>query len=124
MKRTDKSYRVTKKGRFRGTFPKPGEITIHTYHDGTPSGAIVLRCPMCNGLQHKHAKIEGPDDAPTIKDSLQCGCKRCLKTFRIRSGSAYLVDDENRPSGPELSNKLVDAGVFYQSEPRGWKKSE
>jgi len=105
----------------KGTFPRPGEITIHLYKNGDPSGAIILRCPFCNGLQHLHATIEGPDSAPTVPKPLKCGCVKCGESFRIRSGYATREKQGDGPPKVELSKKMKEAGVFYTSE-RGWKK--
>jgi hypothetical protein len=116
-----KTYRVVRRGRLGGTFPGEGEITIHTYKNGEPSGAIIIRCPVCSGLQHKLATIEGPDDAPTIREVFECDCIKCTSTtFRIRAGRVYQADPEEVKC-PELSEAARDAGVFYPSE-RGWKK--
>jgi len=117
-------FKVIKRGRLQGTYPQTGEITIHTFPNGKPSGAVILRCPVCGGLQHVNASIEGPDDAPTITTVLKCGCVRCQRSFRIRSGKSYLVEPEKQTKGPELSDELKQAGAFYSSEEttRGWRK--
>ncbi len=115
------TFLVARRGRYCGTFLKSGEITIHTHTDGTESGAIVLRCPVCNGLQHVVAKIQGPDDAPTIPTPIKCGCKKCNKSFRIRSGRPSVLEDEKETPKVEISDGLKDMGVFYPSSERGWK---
>lgn len=111
-----KKYRVVRKGRFRGILPKEGEITIHTRKNGEPSGAIILRCPSCGGMQHKQATIEGPDDAPTILKVMECDCIKCRSmTFQIRAGVAHEVPPEGT-CGPELGEDAINAGAFYPSE--------
>lgn len=62
---------------------KAGEILRHR------SGVLLLKCPACNALQFVVAKVEGPDQAPTVDKPVTCGngvCLKCAVTFRIRSG--------------------------------------
>lgn len=111
-----KRFKVVRRGRFNGAFPKDGEITIHIHRSGEPSGAIILRCPSCGGLQHKHATINGPDDAPTILKVLECDCIKCTSTmFQIRAGVVYEIRSEDI-RGPDLDQTAIDAGVFYSSD--------
>jgi hypothetical protein len=64
----------------------------------------------------------GPDDAPTIPVVMKCGCVKCLKSFRIRAGQASVVEKEEGPKSPPLNDLMKEAGVFYASEERGWRK--
>lgn len=116
MKIKTKRYKVVRSGRFQGVWPKRGEITIHRHRNGEPSGAIILRCPVCDGIQHKQAVIEGPDDAPTIQKVLECDCIKCPSTtFQIRAGVVYMSKREGQQV-PELDEAVRQAGAFYPSE--------
>ncbi len=115
MQRAEKEYTVQRKGRLRGTFPRQGCIAVHAFDDGTPSGAILMKCPVCSGLQHNQATLEGPDDAPTIVGPIKCGCVRCGVTFHVRAGKAFIVEPVEKGKSPPLDESLIDAGVFYQS---------
>jgi len=123
MKTTDLRFTVIGPGRARNIKQGPGEIVIHTFMSGAPSGALLLRCPACNGRQHIVAKIEGPDNAPTITTPIRCGCAKCLKTFRIRGGVPHMIQEEGKVRSPKLADDLKEAGAFYPSEQkRGWRK--
>lgn len=114
-----KKYVVVRTGRLGGTFPRRGEITIHVHKSGEPSGAILFRCPACGGLQHARATVEGPDDAPTIRETLTCSCVRCKSTsFDVRAGKVYRATPKKVES-PELGEASRSVGAFYRGRNGG-----
>ncbi len=100
-------WKVADKKELASGLPTKGEIIKHS------SGAIVLRCPVCNAMQFAHSPVSGPDDAPTLSKAIQCGagtCKRCGVWFAVDAGKTIIKDNPKVEPTP-LPTKLRKAGV-------------
>lgn len=86
---------------------RAGEILRHR------SGVLLLKCPACNALQFVVAKVEGPDQAPTVDKPVTCGngvCLKCAVTYRIRSGKVVEAQAPE-PKQATIPDHLRRAGV-------------
>jgi len=70
---------------------------------------LLLICPACGAFGFFVGTTEGPDDAPTAREVLSCGCKMCDGRFRINAGR--LAQAEPDPEPPEIPEDLQRAGV-------------